>query len=207
MSLVKNIDAIVEWTQATICTKIQLKVPDDDNNDDAYEPQLVNPAAFGLYMPAKDRLPPNIRAPIPSVVVQLMEGDERPTDGAGRLKVRFCLACWNPGDHKDRFIPFEDPTGTHRRIYHYDKLAGETYARSFEGWRDSWNFADIALRELENTEYIGGLRLVKELGLSFGPFVEDGVIWDYYPYWHSWIAVTLEYGLRRKTPDAYKVFL
>ena len=29
------------------------------------------------------------------------------------------------------------------------------------GWRDSFNFADLVLREVENAEYIAGHRLVK----------------------------------------------
>ena len=51
------------------------------------------------------------------------------------------------------------------------------------------------LREIESAEYIAGHRLVKEQGIKFGLFTEDGNIWDYYPYWHNWITFTLEAGV------------
>ena len=36
---------------------------------------------------------------------------------------------------------------------------------------------------------------------------EDGAVYDYYPYWHSWIAFTLECGIVRQIPEAYKDLL
>ena len=76
-----------------------------------------------------------------------------------------------------------------------------------EGWRDSFNFVDLVLRELEGTEYIEGHRLAKESGIKFGLFTEDGNIWDYYPYWHSWISFTLEVGVVARTPAQYENLL
>ena len=38
----------------------------------------VHPAAFPLYVPGKDRLPPSVPAPIPSVCVQLIESEDLP---------------------------------------------------------------------------------------------------------------------------------
>ena len=43
------------------------------------------------------------------------------------------------------------------------------------GWRDSFNFADLVLREIENAEYIAGHRLVKEQGIKYGLFTEEDV--------------------------------
>jgi phenylacetate-coenzyme A ligase PaaK-like adenylate-forming protein len=76
-----------------------------------------------------------------------------------------------------------------------------------DGWRDSFNFADLVLRALENTEYIEGHRIVKEAGIKFGLFTEDGNIWDYYPYWHNWISFTLEAGVVHSTPEIYQNLL
>ena len=50
-------------------------------------------------------------------------------------------------------------------------------------------------------------RLVKESGIKFGLFTEDGNIWDFYPYWHSWISFTLEAGVVARTPKAYENLL
>ena len=76
-----------------------------------------------------------------------------------------------------------------------------------DGWRDSFNFADLVLKELECAEYIAGHRLVKESGIKFGLFTEEGNIWDYYPYWHNWISFTLEAGVVVKTPKIYNDLL
>jgi hypothetical protein len=48
---------------------------------------------------------------------------------------------------------------------------------------------------------------VKESGIKYGLFTEDGNIWDYYPYWHSWISFTLEAGVVTRTPEIYENLL
>lgn len=209
MTLVKSIDQVVEWLRENVCSQITLKLPDDDKNDASYGVEFVNPAAFPLYVPGKDRLPPSVPAPIPSVCVQLMEGEDDLLTRKRQLKVRLCLACWNPGEHGGEvFHPVENQdTTAGYSYYRATGKAAETYTRNMDGWRDSFNFADLVLRELEGVEYIAGHRLVKESGIKFGLFTEEGNIWDYYPYWHSWITFTLEAGVVARTPDSYKDFL
>ena len=209
MTLVESIDKVVEWLNTKVCSQISLKLPDDYTNDKSYNVEFVKPTAFPLYIPAKDRLPPSVPAPIPSVCVQLMEGNDDLLHKKRQLKVRLCLACWNPGEHGAEVLkPRKNanaPGGY--SFYNVTGEAAETYTRNMEGWRDSFNFADIVLRELEGTEYIEGLRLVKESEIKFGLFSEEGNLWDYYPYWHNWISFTLEVGIVAKTPKIYKEFL
>lgn len=209
MTLVQSIDKVVEWLSENVCSQISLKVPDDYRNDTAYAVEFVKPAAFPLYVPGKDRLPPSVSAPIPSVCVQLMEGSDDLLAKKRQLQIRLCLACWNPGEHGGEvFHP--RPNASALGGYSYYRVTGEaaqTYERNMDGWRDSFNFADLVLRELEGTEYIAGHRLVKESGIKFGLFTEDGNIWDYYPYWHNWISFTLEAGVVARTPEAYKNLL
>ena len=76
MSIVDNLDKVAKWARENICTKVKLKLPDDDRNDGSYTVQLVSPEAFVLYVPTRDRMPPKVTAPIPSICVQLMEGKE-----------------------------------------------------------------------------------------------------------------------------------
>ena len=209
MTLVQSIDTVVEWLRENVCSQITLKLPNDDKNDADYGVEFVHPAAFPLYVPGKDRLPPSVPAPIPSVCVQIMEGDDDLLKRKRQIKVRLCLACWNPGEHGGEvFHPVGDkkaPAG-----YSYYVATGEaakTYTRNMDGWRDSFNFADLVLREIEGAEYIAGHRLVKESGIKFGLFTEEGNIWDYYPYWHNWITFTLEAGVVARPPEAYKDYL
>lgn len=209
MLLVESIDKVVAWLNDNVCSQIELKLPDDFKNDKEYSAEYVKPAAFPLYTPGKDRLPPNVRAPIPSVCVQLTEGSDDLLKRQRRLQIRLCLACWNPGEHgKDIFYPRKNEAAVGG--YSYYRLTGETaktYTRNMEGWRDSFNFADLVLREIEGAEYIAGHRLVKEQGIKFGLFTEDGNIWDYYPYWHNWITFTLEAGVVARTPREYENLL
>lgn len=209
MTLVQSIDNVVEWLRESVCSQITLKVPDDYRNDTSYDVEFVNPAAFPLYVPGKDRLPPKVPAPIPSVCVQLMEGSDDLLKGKRQLQVRLCLACWNPGEHGGEVLHARAEAGKLGGFSYYTVggEAAKTYARNMDGWRDSFNFADLVLRELEGTEYIAGHRLVKESGIKFGLFTEDGNIWDYYPYWHNWISFTLEAGVVAKTPKVYENLL
>ena len=209
MTLVQSIDKVVNWLRESVCPQITLKLPDDYKNDESYDVEFVTPAAFPLYVPGKDRLPPSVPAPIPSVCVQLMEGSDDLLQKKRQLQIRLCLACWNPGEHgAEMLIPRKNPAAPGG--FSYYRATGETaktYARNMEGWRDLFNFADLVLRELEGMEYIDGHRLVKEAGIKFGVFTEDGNIWDYYPYWHNWISFTLEAGVVTKTPAAYEDLL
>ena len=88
MTLVNSIDKIVSWLTENVCSKITLKLPDDYRNDTGYDVVMVNPAAFPLYVPGKDRLPPNVAAPIPSVCVQLMEGSDELIQKKRQLQIR-----------------------------------------------------------------------------------------------------------------------
>lgn len=209
MTLVQSIDKVVEWLRDNVCSQITLKLPNDSKNDDEYDVEYVKPAAFPLYVPGKDRLPPSVPAPIPSICVQLMEGNDDLLERKRQFQLRLCLACWNPGEHgAEKFHARKnaDVLGG----YSYYKVTGEaaeTYTRNMEGWRDSFNFADLVLRELEGAEYIAGHRLVKESGIKFGLFTEEGNIWDYYPYWHNWITLTLEAGVVARTPKQYENLL
>ena len=197
MTLCKSIDNVVAWLNESVCPQISLKLPDDYRNDKGYDVKYVNPAAFPLYVPGKDRLPPSVPAPIPSVCVQLTEGNDDLLAKRRQLQIRLCLACWNPGEHGGEVYRARENPDALGGFSYYSATgkAAQTYARNMEGWRDSFNFADLVLREIENTEYIKGLRLVKESGIKFGLFTEEGNIWDFYPYWHNWISFTLEAGL------------
>ena len=209
MTLTQTIDNVVAWLSANVCDKITLKLPDDATNDTGYDVQYVNPAAFPLYVPGKDRLPPSIPAPIPSICVQLMEGSDDLLKRKSQLKVRLCLACWNPGEHGDEVYQARknpDALGGFS-FYRVNDATAQKYARNMDGWRDSFNFMDIVRKEVYGAEFIEGLRLVKEGEIKYGLFTEEGNIWDYYPYWHSWITFTLECGIVAPTPQIYKEFL
>ena len=116
MTLVNSIDKIVSWLTENVCSKITLKLPDDYRNDTGYDVVMVNPAAFPLYVPGKDRLPPNVAAPIPSVCVQLMEGSDELIQKKRQLQIRLCLACWNPGQHGGDFQPSRKREGNRRLL-------------------------------------------------------------------------------------------
>ena len=74
------------------------------------------------------------------------------------------------------------------------------------GWRDAWNFVDTALRLIENAEYLGDLRVIKEKGITFGPVTEQDAVPDFYPYWFAWAEFSIEETLTRN-PKSYQHLL
>lgn len=195
MSIVSDLDMVRDWVQENICSEIKLKLPaDTDNREYSYE--LVTPETFVLYLPSKDRLPPGALSPIPSVCIELLEGKEDAT-GLGTVDLRLVFSAWDPGIHgPDIFDPVEGKPG--HFTGRYSKDSREFYRRCSEGWRDLWNFIDLALRKLESAGSVGGLALDRKAGIQYGMFSQDGALLDFYPYWHGWITLTLNRGTARK---------
>ena len=196
MSIVNSIEIVREWLAANVCPLAQLKLPDDNATDASYPYKLVNPAAFSLFIPSKDRTPPKIAAPIPSVCVQIVQGKDDMIASTRGIKIRLCFAAWDPGYHgPDIFKPTGDGSGSY--IQWNDEEAKALFLKNGEGWRDVWNFVDTALREIEDAEYINGLRLVKEDGITFGLFTEQDAVPDFYPFWYAWVELTVSEILTR----------
>lgn len=196
MSIVNSIEIVREWLAANVCPLVQLKLPDDNATDASYPYKLVNPAAFSLFIPSKDRTPPKIAAPIPSVCVQIVQGKDDMIASTRGIKIRLCFAAWDPGYHgPDIFKPTGDGSGSY--IQWNDEEAKALFLKNGEGWRDVWNFVDTALREIEDAEYINGLRLVKEDGITFGLFTEQDAVPDFYPFWYAWVELTVSEILTR----------
>lgn len=193
MAITSDLDNIVKWFEEEVCPDILLKVPDDKVNDGGYNVQTAHPAAFAMYIPTQDRKPPDVAAPIPSLCVQLLKGKHAPAQHIGQMTIQLALATWNPGQHgSEMAVPEQDPQALGG--VKYRKEPSENFKRNLEGWRDVWSFTDKVLQAIENTEYIAGLRLVKENGIEYGPFTEDGALVSYYPYWFCWVQFTLEHA-------------
>ena len=200
MTITQCIEKVTDWLNEAVCPKITLKLPDDNQNGKQYKVEKISPTAFAMYQPGKDKLPPGVVAPFPSVVVQLLEGSDNMTAGNGRMKLQLSFTAWNPGKHAGELT---------RAIGSTNESAGasvQSYTKDAEGWKDVWNFVDRALREIENAEYMNGLRVVKELPITYGQFQQEGQISDLYPYWGAWAIFTIERGLAR-SGAAYSEYL
>ena len=201
MAIVNDLNKLRDWLQTEVCDTIQLKMPNDAKNDDGYEYELVNPTAFTLYTPAKDRLPPNVKVPVPSVCIRLSEGEHRPREGVNKMKLILYFCTWNPGIHRqDNFVPLEDGAG----IKGYNISAEAEYRRSADGWQDCYSFMDKTLRAIESAEYLADMRVVAEDGIKYGmASTQDGFIEDY-PYWWAWIEFSVQAGnIRARSYDEF----
>lgn len=208
MTTKEIIEKITAWVDEAICSRIELKLPNDEANDGRYQVKFVNPAAFPLFVPAKDRMPPNVEAPIPSVAVQLLEGSDNIKSDIRKLKIRLCLSTWNPGTHPgEKWIPVEDDAALGGYSHRQGDIEGERYKRTGEGWKDFYNFQDIALSQLEGAGLFADIRIDMDEPITYGPFTEDGAIWDYYPYWSGWIAFTVICGVPYKKSEAIRDLL
>lgn len=199
MDIVQIIDDVTEWAQANICDKVRLKVPpenDADAVDADYEYQLITPTAFALFVPQKDKTPPNVVSPIPSLCVRFVEGEDLLDGSGGSVGMQFMLSTWDLGLHSfDRFhrtgpLSYQRDDGTER-----------IFQRSYDGWRDAWNFMDTARRAIESTTNIAGHEIDVSAGVHFGPLEEQDGTNDFYPFWFCWINFTLKYPLARNVRD------
>lgn len=196
MSVVHVIDTLTEWARQNICEQIKLKVPPEntDPDDAGYSYNLATPAAFAMYVPTSDKLPPGSHPPFPSLCVRFVTGQDVPVDGGGSVEVQFCFSAWDPGTHgEDELFPNGD--GTYRRG------KGGAFWRNSDGWRDAWNFVDIALRAVESATNIGGYTIDRAKPVKFGPLTEQEAIPDFYPMWFAWVSFTVNYPLRRNIQE------
>lgn len=197
--IVSVIDTLTEWAKKNICSQIRLKVPPENDAamDAGYSYQLEHPEAIPMYLPPSDKLPKGIRFVNPSLCVRFMKaGDSAATD-KGYVDIQFLFSVWDPGDHgKDVYLPNRDGT--------YRKQDDPNFEKGSSGWRDVWNFVDIARRALESAASINGLAIDKGTDIEYGPITEQEAIVDFYPFWYSWLSFRVTYPLMRNNEDIEK---
>jgi len=201
MSVVHLIDTMTEWARHNVCAHILLKQPPADMNapeDEGYKHALVNPAAFAMYVPTSEKLPPNIHAPFPSLCVRFMTGQDEPTGNEGFVDLQFVFSAWDPGTHGKDIL---NPTGPETFKQWSGADAEAYFQRNGDGWRDAWNFVDIALRAVESITHVGEYTIDRATPIKFGPLTEQESIPDFYPFWFAWISFRVKYPLRRNIED------
>lgn len=198
MSVVHIIDTLTDWARDHICNEIQLKVPpeNDDPMDSEYEYQLANPTAFPMYIPAGDKLPKGVLHDHPSLCVRFMSAQDDMSAREGGMDVQIVFCVWDPGQHsEDVFQPNGD--GSFRR----QEAAETEFERNGAGWRDVWNFVDLAVRKLESVDSIGGCTIDKSTPFEYGPEKVDEAIADFYPYWYATLSFRVTYPLMRNNEE------
>lgn len=175
MSIVKVLDDVTEWARQNICSQITLKVPPKgtEPNDHDYVYQTANPVAFTMYVPTEDKLPKDIPSAFPSLCVRFIEGENDLANNKNTIGIHFLLSVWSPGKY------------------------GAEFERNGEGWRDVWNFTDIAVRALEASAHISGYEIDRSVPIKFGPLTEQEAIPDFYPFWFTWVTFQLTHPLKR----------
>lgn len=200
MSVVHLIDTLAEWAKENVCAHIQLKqAPAPDAPEDGgYDYNLVRPAVFPMYVPTSEKLPPNIHAPFPSLCVRFVKGSDSVINRTGSVDVQLCFSAWNPGTHGRDILHPVDGT-TFKPWSEWE--AQSFFQRTSDGWRDVYNFVDIALRAIESVSCIGQYTIDKSIPIEFGPLTEQESIPDFYPMWFAWISFRVTYPLQRNNPD------
>lgn len=194
--IVTVIDSLTEWAKEHICKKIQLKVPPDNTaaNDAGYSYTLENPEAIPMYLPPGDKLPKGIRFVHPSLCVRFLKAGDSVAKDEGYVDVQFLFSVWDPGQHgEDLYLPNDDGS--------YRKQADPGFEKGSSGWRDVWNFVDIARRALESVSSIDGIEIDKMTDIEYGPITEQEAIVDFYPFWYSWLSFRVTYPLMRNNED------
>ena len=197
MSVVHVIDTVKDWAQLNICNKIQLKQPPDDLDapvDAEYDYKLVNPTAFAMYVPTAEKNSPNFHLPTPSLCIRFIAGQDELAGNKGFVDLQILFSTWDPGIHgEDMFLP--NGKGGSKRWTGAE--ADAYFQRTGEGWRDAWNFVDVALRTVESVTDIGGYAIDRSTPIKYGPLTEQETIADLYPFWFAWISFRVTYPLMR----------
>ena len=150
MAITDSMIKIADWLNNAVCPNYKFKVPPEgrvqDNNrkqilapmDDGYQYQEVNPYAFVMFLPTKDKIPPPGHPNMPSVCVQLVSGSDDLLKGSREMTVNLACSCWNPGIHaQDIYFP---KGSRPERTPHFEP--------SYTGWMDAWNLVDGILMKL-----------------------------------------------------------
>ena len=200
MSIVTILDAVTQWAQENICSKVLLKVPPKniEPNDDDYAYKTANPVAFTMYVPTEDKLPENIPSAFPSLCVRFMEGADHLSDMSGTIGIQLMLSAWNPGTYG---LDMLESSPDDSLSWQAQKDANVKFARNGDGWRDIWNFTDVAVRAIESTNNISGFAIDRSVPVKFGPLTEQEAVPDFYPFWFTWVSFQLTYPLLRNTED------
>lgn len=203
MTVVEIIDKIVAWAKVEICEKVKLKVPPDDyeeSNSAGYQYTLATPACFPLFLPSKEKLPPSIHSPFPSICVRILEGEDDLTNSTGNITIEFALSTWSTGTHgNDIYLPDEKNKGSMHRWTGAE--ADAYFNRAYEGWRDIWNFVDTVIRAVESTMAIDGIEVDRAAGVKFYPFKEQEAIPDFYPFWFAGVQFSVKRTIVRNIPE------
>ena len=205
MSIVHLIDTLTEWAQKNVCDHILLKVPpanEEDAVDAGYDYQTAKPTAFPMFVPTSEKLPPNVKTPFPSLCVRFFNGEDTPADGDGFVDIQFVFSAWDPGTHGKDILA---PASTDGKRWSVDGSSNH-FQRNADGWRDAWNFLDIARRALQSVTEIGGYTIDRNTPIKFGPLTEQEAIADLYPFWFAWLSFRVSYSLVRNVED-FKKFL
>ncbi len=193
MTITDSLIKISEWLNKEVCPMFKFKTPPNDGApiNDKWNYKEVHPYAFPFFVPAKDKLPPNVETNMPSVCVQLLDGSDDTTSSQRDLRINLGISTWNPGVHsKDIYYPEgkrpEEP---------------EKYKSGYDGWMDAWNFVDALIRKIESITGIEGLYLAPGTSVSFGPYKEQDAIPDYYPHWFAYVQFTVRSDFIRNNPE------
>ena len=199
MSVVHIIDALTNWAREHICKEIKLKVPPADETepmDTEYIYQLANPAAFPMYIPTGDKFPNGIHFSHPSLCVRFLSAQDDLAQKIGGMDVQIVFCVWDPGKHsEDIFHPNGD--GSFRR----QEAAETEFEQDGLGWRDVWNFVDLAVRKLESADHIGPCTIDKSVPFEYGPVKVDEAIADFYPFWYAELSFHVTYPLMRNNEE------
>ena len=196
MSIVKILDEVTAWAEQNICSKILLKVPpkNTEPNDDGYPCNMANPVAFTMYVPTEDKLPKGIPSAFPSLCVRFIEGVDDIANMTGTIGIQLLLSAWNPGTHTTDFLSVQEGDPLH---WQTAPDAGTKFERNGEGWRDIWNFTDLAVHAVESVTNIAGYQIDRSIPVKFGPLTEQEAVPDFYPFWFTWVTFQLTYPLMR----------
>ena len=193
MTTVNAINIISDFLRDNVCKELKYLLPAEKDAREYIE-KMVSPQVFAFYEPAKERVPPEIEYTSPSVVVQLQKRSDNIQTGVSRFDIQLGFTTWRPGQYVNQNdVSLRDvmPKKDGFDIAFVGK-SETTFARNEEGWRDVYHFLETTKDVIIKAGKLGDLKLKTDVEIASGPYTQDGVLLDFYPYYHAWLTLSFE---------------
>ncbi len=191
MTVIDAITSVKRFLEQKVCPQIELLVPNKKDGKE-YVERYANPSVFAFFEPENGRLPEGVEYTTPNITVQFTQGEDNLTTLERRVNIVLAFSTWRPGEYRtmnDMELEKIDVDGQGATIEFKGEIAKQ-FVRNEEGWKDVYNLMELTKEKIISAGKIGEFSL-EPTQIKYGPYSKDGVLIDFYPYYHLWMSFTL----------------
>ena len=163
--MIRIIDDLTAWLQNEVCDKLEYKKPAERGSKEGagYDYKRVKPTAYPCYCPPQDMA----QVPAaPSVTIQI-DNFSDDLNGENDINIALVFVIWNTGEH-----------------------TSGGFKKTFDGWRDLWQFMDKTRGEIKKNVSIAGYEVTSDI--KGRPLHGDSAILGTYPYFFGELTFSIK---------------